>query len=207
MNVNWFDIVLVMNVNWFDIVLILNVNWFDIVLILIVIWSALTGLRAGLARVVVGFIATVLGLLAGFWFYRLLAAKLVPWVKTVTAADILGFLVIFVGALIIGAVISALLSRLFNWVGLSWFNHVLGGIAGLLRGALIIAALSDVLVAFSPSPTPFFIINSQVLPYTVQVSSWLVDLAPRELRDAFTEQMENLKQFWAPPKDRPTQEV
>ena len=182
-------------------------NWFDIVLIIIMLWSALTGFRAGLARVVVGFIATILGLLAGFWFYRLMAAKLIPWVKTVTAADILGFLIIFVGVLILGSLVSSLLSRLFNWIGLSWFNRFLGGIAGLLRGALVIAALVDVLVAFSPSPTPTFLNNSRVLPYTTQISSWLVGLAPRELRDAFTEQMENLKQFWAPPKDGHSQEV
>jgi membrane protein required for colicin V production len=182
-------------------------NWFDIVLILIMLWSVLAGLRAGLARVVVGFIATILGLLAGFWFYRLMAAKLIPWVKTVTAADILGFLIIFVGVLILGSIISGLLSRLFNWIGLSGFNHFLGAIAGLLRGALVIAALVDVLVAFSPSPTPSFLGNSRVLPYTIQISSWVVSLAPRELKDAFTEQMDNLKQFWAPPKDRHSQEV
>jgi membrane protein required for colicin V production len=185
----------------------MSLNWFDIGLILIVLWSALTGFRAGIARVVVGFIAAVCGLIAGFWFYRLAAAKLMPWVKTVTAADILGFLIIFVGVLILGSLVSALLSRLFNWIGLSGFNHFLGGIAGILRGALLIAALADVLIAFSPSPTPSFLVNSRVLPYTVQISSWLVGLAPRELRDAFTEQMENLKQFWAPPKDRHTQEV
>ncbi|MFL6354247.1 MAG: CvpA family protein [Bryobacteraceae bacterium] len=186
---------------------VLSLNWFDIVLILIVIWSALTGFRAGLARVVVGFIAALCGLIAGFWFYRLAAVKLMPWVKTVTAADILGFLIIFVGVLILGSLLSALLSRLFNWIGLSWFNHFLGGIAGVFRGALVIAALADILVAFSPSPTPSFLVNSRVLPYTVQVSSWLVGLAPHELRDAFIQQMENLKEFWAPPKDHHSQEV
>jgi membrane protein required for colicin V production len=182
-------------------------NWFDILLIVIMLWSTLTGLRAGLARVIVGFVAAIFGLLAGFWFYRLMAAKLIPWVKTVTAADILGFLIIFVGVLILGSLVSSLLSRLFNWIGLSWFNRFLGGIAGLLRGALVIAALVDVLVAFSPSPTPTFLNNSRVLPYTTQISSWVVGLAPRELRDAFTEQMDNLKQFWTPPKDGHSQEV
>jgi membrane protein required for colicin V production len=186
---------------------IMSFNWFDIALILIVVWSALTGFRAGLARVVVGLIAAVCGLIAGFWFYGLTAEKLMPWVKTVTAADILGFLIIFVGVLILGSLVSTLLSRLFNWIGLSWFNHFLGGIAGILRGALLIATLADVLIAFSPSPTPSFLVNSRVLPYTVQVSSWLVSVAPRELRDAFTQQMDNLKQFWAPPKDHHTQEV
>jgi membrane protein required for colicin V production len=185
----------------------MTLNWFDIALIVIMLWSALSGLRSGLARVVVGFIATVLGLICGFWFYRMLAAKLMPWVKVTTVASILGFLLIFVAVLILGSLLSALLSRVFNWIGLSWFNRFLGGIAGVLRGALVIAALVDVLIAFSPSPTPAFLNNSRVLPYTLQISSWVVGLAPRELKDAFTEQMENLKQLWAPPGNHHTQEV
>jgi membrane protein required for colicin V production len=180
-------------------------NWFDLILVLIILWSAITGLRAGLARVVVGFVAAITGLLAGFWCYRLVADKLMPWVRTPTAANILGFLIIFIGVLILGSLISAMLSRLFRWIGLSWFNHFLGGIAGFFRGALVIAALAAVMVAFSPSPTPAFLHQSRVLPYAGEVAGWLVDLAPRELRDTFSQQMENLKQLWAKPKDPHTQ--
>ena len=118
----------------------MSLNWFDVVLILTMLWSSLAGLRAGFARVVVGFIAAMCGLVAGFWFYRLMAARLMPWVKTVAVADILAFLIIFFAVLILGSVVSTVLSRLFNWIGLSWFNRFLGGIAGVFRGALVIAA-------------------------------------------------------------------
>ncbi len=107
----------------------------------------------------------------------------------------------------LGWLISAVLSRLFKWFGLSWFNHMLGGLAGFLRGALVIATLVDVAVAFSPSPTPEFLTNSRVLPYATEVSWWLVDLAPRELKDTFTEQMQNLKQFWSTPSNPHAQHV
>ncbi len=180
-------------------------NWFDISLVLIILWSAITGLRSGLARVVIGFVATVVGLMAGFWCYRMLAAELMPWVKTTTVANILAFLLIFIGAMILGAVISSVLSRFFRWIGLSWFNHLLGGVAGFFRGALMIAALVDILVAFSPSPTPAFLERSRVLPYASEVASWLVDMAPRPLKDAFDEQMENLKRLWAQPRDQHSQ--
>ncbi len=171
-------------------------NWFDIVLVLILLWSAVAGLRAGFARVVIGLFATLVGLIAGFWFYRIIAAKLMPWLKTPVFADVLGFLTIFIGVVILGSLVATLLSRLFRWFGLSWFNHLLGGFAGFLRGAIIIAAMVDVVVAYSPSPTPEFLESSRLMPYVGEVSSWLVDLAPRELKDAFTEQMQNLKQLW-----------
>ena len=182
-------------------------NWFDVVLAIILLWSAATGLRAGFARVVVGLIATVVGLIAGFWFYRIVAAKLMPWLKTPVVADVLGFLIIFIGVVLVGSLIAALFSRLFRWFGLSWFNHVLGGVAGFLRGALIVAAMVDVLIAYSPSPTPNFLESSRVLPYVSELSSWLVDLAPRELKDAFTEQMENLRQLWRHTHPHVSQEV
>ncbi len=174
-------------------------TWFDVCLALVVLWSTAMGLRAGLARVVVGTVAAIAGVIAGFWCYRLVGAHLLPWVHSPTLADVLGFLLIFCGALILGSLMAAIFSKLFRWVGLSWFDHLLGGVAGLLRGALVTAALLDFVVAFAPSPVPEAIQNSRVLPYISRLSSVLVNLAPRELRDAFSQQMLNLRQMWKEP--------
>lgn len=179
----------------------LGFNWFDVLLVLIILWSAMMGLRAGLARVVVGFVATVVGLLAGFWCYRMVAVELAPWIGSSPLTNILGFVIIFAGALILGLLVSSVLARIFKWFGLSWFDHFLGGIAGFVRGAVVVAAVVDMAVALSPSPAPRILEHSQVLPYASEVATWLVNMAPRELRDAFTEQMENLKQLWAQPPD------
>jgi membrane protein required for colicin V production len=182
-----------------------KVTWVDVALILIILWSVAVGVRAGLARVVVGFCATIAGFLAGFWFYRLIAAKLAPWISDATLANFLGFIILFVGVLILGSFVANILSKLFDWVGLSWFNRALGGAAGFVRGVLIIAALVDVLVAFAPSPTPEVLQHSIVVPYISNVAGWLVDLAPRALRDAFDEDMEDLRRYWANPSGKGTQ--
>ncbi|HEX4807515.1 MAG TPA: CvpA family protein [Bryobacteraceae bacterium] len=177
----------------------IHINWFDIFLMLVIFASFVSGLRSGFARVVVGLVSTFFGLLAGFWFYRMLAPKLLPWVKTPTAANMLAFLLIFIGVLIVGSLIAAILSKLFSWIGLSWFNHLMGGAVGVLRGALTAAALVAVVIAFSPSPAPSFLNDSRVAPYATHVAGWLADLAPRELKDAFNQQIDNLKQLWTPP--------
>jgi membrane protein required for colicin V production len=177
------------------------VNWFDLVLVLMLLSSAITGLRAGLARVVVGLAATVVGLLAGFWCYGLVAAKIAPWVGTPTLANLLGFACIFLAVLLIGSLVASLLSQIFRWIGLSWFNHLLGGVAGLLRGVLVITAIVGAIVAFTPSPPPQFLNESRILPYTSRLATALIDLAPRDLKDAFDEQMKSIRQFWSP-KDR-----
>jgi len=185
----------------------MNLNWFDIILLLILFASAISGLRSGLARVVVGLLSTIAGFVTAFWCYRMVAAPLIPVVQSEAAANVIGFCIIFFGVLIVGAAVAALLSRLFQWIGLSWFNHLLGGVAGFIRGALVVAVLVDIAVAFSPSPTPRFISDSQVLPYTSELSAWLVEVAPRELKDMFIEQMENLKRFRSHPKPEKPQEA
>jgi membrane protein required for colicin V production len=174
-------------------------NWFDLVLLLVLIGSVAAGLKAGFTRVVIHLFATVVGLLAGFWCYRLVGEKLLPSLNNnVRVANLLGFLIIFVGVMLIGSLISALLSRIFRWFGLSWFNHLLGGFAGVLRGAIIITVLVDMLVAFTPPPPPAYLDNSRILPYTNEFAGWLIDMAPRELKDAFDRQMNHIRELWTP---------
>ncbi|HMF79008.1 MAG TPA: CvpA family protein [Bryobacteraceae bacterium] len=169
-------------------------NWFDILIVVVVVASIATGVRAGFARVVIGLAATVVGFMAGFWSYRLVAAKLQPWITSKTTAEVVGFFLIFLGVVIIGSLLAALLSRLLKWVGLSWFNHLLGGAAGFFRGALMVAVLANVVVAFAPSPTPAYLQTSRILPYANQVAAVLVELAPQQLKASFLQQMENMRQ-------------
>ncbi len=177
----------------------MSFNWFDVVLGLIILISTAAGLKSGFARVVVGLIATLAGLLLGFWCYRIVAAKLLPFLSTSALADIFGFLIIFFGIVLAGSLIATLLSKMFRWIGLSWFNHCLGGLAGFVRGILVVASLAAVLVAFVPSPVPSYLADSQVMPYATNMAATLAEMAPRELKDSFRQQWANLKQFWAKP--------
>jgi len=174
-----------------------SLNWLDVVLAIIIVVSAFAGLRAGFTRVVIGLLATIVGLLAGFWCYRMVGEQLHPLIKTPTLANAVGFFLIFFGVALVGSLIAALLGKLLRWVGLSWFNYLLGGVAGFARGALFVAVLANVLVAFAPSPVPDYLRNSRVLPYANGVASVLAEFAPRQLKDSFSQQMDNLKQIWA----------
>lgn len=183
-------------------------NWFDIVLLLLIVVSAIAGLRTGFARVIIGLVATVAGIIAGFWCYRLVAGQLLTWTRLDERwANIFGFLIVFVGVLIVGALLATLLAKLFRWMGLSWFDHLLGGVAGFVRGVLIIAVLADIVVAFAPSPIPGFLQSSRVLPYASELGIALAQLAPRELKDSFNQQLDNLKQLWAVPSTRHVRDV
>lgn len=173
----------------------MTLNWFDISLLLLLLFSVISGLREGFARVAVGLVSTIAALLLALWCYRIPAAWFRPYVATDTIADVIGFLLIFIAVCVVGGLLAAAMARLFKWIGLSWFDHLLGGAVGFVRGALVVAALVAALVAFTPTPTPAFLNESKVLPYAQQIAYMVVAAAPRDVKDAFEKQLDNLKHY------------
>jgi membrane protein required for colicin V production len=172
------------------------VNLLDMLLVIIVGASVATGLMAGFARVGIGFIATVAGLVCGFWFYGIPAAWLHQHLKSAAASNLIGFFVVFFGFVFAGALFGKLLSKLFRWTGLSWLDRLLGGGFGLVRGSLIAVAFVSVLLAFTPRPLPGWMVDSTVLPYAIDASDLCAALAPRALKEAFRESMRDVRKAW-----------
>jgi membrane protein required for colicin V production len=173
------------------------VNWVDILLILVIGFSLASGFASGFARVGIGFIATVLGIFCGFWFYGVAAAYVLDYVSSRAIANLVGFFVIFLSIVVIGAIVGRLVAKFFKWVGLSWFDRLLGAAFGLLRGVVIAIALVTVLVAFAPSPPPRSITDSKMLPFVIDASNILSDITPREVRDAFQDTKDKVKRIWS----------
>jgi len=172
------------------------VNWVDLLLLLVVLSSVVTGFAAGFARVGVGFIAALVGIFAGFWSYGIVGAYFLDYVSSKAIANLLGFFLIFVVVLVAGAILGSILAKFLKWIGLSWFDRLLGGVFGLVRGAIIAAALVTVLLAFAPSPPPRSVVNSKLMPYVIDVSGVLAALTPHEIKDAFYEARDRVKKAW-----------
>jgi len=174
----------------------MSFNWFDISLLILVLVSIVSGFSAGFARVTIGLVSAIVGLWLAFWSYRIPANWLKSFIPNATADNVIGFLVIFAVVVAIGGLVAVVLAKLFNWIGLSWFDHLLGGAVGFLRGCLVVAALVAAIIAFAPSPTPAFLNESKALPYATSLVSAIAEMAPRELKDAFEQQMENIRHAW-----------
>src|ERR1700689_2420732 len=125
-------------------------NLLDLLLVIVIGISVATGFMAGFARVGVGFIATISGLLFGFWYYNVPAEWLRDhWTMSANLSNMLGFFVVFLMFLSAGAMIRKLLSKLFKWTGLGWLDRLLGGVFGLLRGGLLAVICVAVIMAFT----------------------------------------------------------
>jgi membrane protein required for colicin V production len=177
-------------------------NWIDLLLLIVIGLSVLTGLAAGFARVGVGFIAMIVGLFCGFWFYGIVAAYVLDYVSSRAIASLIGFFVIFFGVLILGAILGRILAKFFKWVGLSWLDRLLGGAFGLVRGFVIAAGIVTVLLAFSPSPPPRSVVDSKLMPYVINVSELFAALTPHEIKDAFYATKDKVKAAWSQHTER-----
>jgi membrane protein required for colicin V production len=169
---------------------------FDLLLIVIVGSSVIAGFAAGFARVGIGFLAAILGTLFGFWFYGIPAAWIRSFISSKGISDVLGFLVVFFGFLLAGGILGRIVSKFFKWTGLSWLDRLLGAAFGFIRGSLIAAAFVAVILAFTPKPTPNWMLDSKTLPYAVGASNMLASLAPRSIRQAFDEQLDDIRKGW-----------
>ena len=168
----------------------------DLLVIIVIGSSVVAGLRAGFARVSIGFLAAILGVVFGFWFYGVPAGWVHRYLHSVALSNFIGFLLVFWAILAMGALFAKVTAKLFKWTGLSWLDRLLGGVFGLVRGAFIAVVMIAVLLAFTPKPMPDWMVNSQVLPYAIEASNAIASLAPNAIKNAFRKSMLELHRLW-----------
>jgi membrane protein required for colicin V production len=172
------------------------VSLLDFLVVIVIGSSAVAGLAAGFARVGIGFLAAILGVVFGFWFYGIPAGWVHRYLHSEAASNLIGFLLVFWAILAIGALFAKVTSKLFKWTGLSWLDRLLGGAFGVVRGALIAVVMIAVLLAFTPKPMPNWMVKSEVLPYAMEASNVIASLAPNAIKNAFRESMLELRRVW-----------
>ena len=169
---------------------------FDFLVLVIVGASVVTGFVAGFARVGIGFLGTVAGVLFGFWFYGLPAEWVHRFIKSTAVSNLIGFFLVFSFFLCVAALMGKLLSKLFKWTGLSWLDKLMGGAFGLARGLLIATAFIAVVLAFTPKPIPNWMVDSKVLPYAMGATNMMAALAPAGIKNAFRDTMREIRETW-----------
>jgi membrane protein required for colicin V production len=157
-----------------------------------------TGFRKGFTREVIGLVSVVVALLLGVWFYGTAASFLLRYVSSPPAADFAGFLLVFCGVTLLGTLVSAIVRKFLKVTGLSFFDKILGGGFGFVRGSLIGVALVMGIMAFSRSDTPpASVVGSRLAPYAIGAASLVAAVAPHELKQGFRTTYEQVETAWA----------
>jgi len=164
-------------------------DWIIVVVLLISVAQAAS---EGFFQVAFGIAGLVVGYMLAAWQYHRLADYFAPNLKAPWLGDVLGFLIIFVGVMLIAGIAGRIARWAMKEVGLSFFDRFLGGVLGLIRGSLMIAVVLLGMAAFTP--TSKWLDGSELAPYLLVVGRAAIWVAPSELRGRFYQGLDLLRQ-------------
>jgi membrane protein required for colicin V production len=171
------------------------VNFFDIVVIIILGFSAVRGVFRGLIKE----LSSIIGVLGGFYFaysyYMVLAKPLSRWISNQGYLNILSFLIIFCGILIIISILGVVIKYVLNIAFLGWVDRICGGGFGITKGILITSVLLITLTAFLPKNVPV-IKDSMLAPHVTLISEKMAKVVSRDMKKEFSAKITELKKVW-----------
>ncbi|MFB3813672.1 MAG: CvpA family protein [Terriglobales bacterium] len=164
----------------------------DWVIVAAIVLSVVAAAAQGFVYEVFSLAGVVVGYLAAAWQFHRVAAWYAPYVKTTWAANAAGFLTIFLVVVVLAGIIGRIARAGANAAGLRWFDRVLGGAFGLVRGFLVVTIVLVALAAWTPNAQ--WLSRSRLAPYMMIVGRAAVWLAPREVRLQFREGWRHIRE-------------
>jgi membrane protein required for colicin V production len=158
-------------------------NWLDWIFAAIVTVSVIAAIMRGFVRELISLASLVIGLAVAAAAYPRAALWFEDLTKSHEIALGLGFLVLFLGILLLGSLVSLLARKLIKTAGIEWFDRFLGAVFGLVVGVLVDCILLFALVAFAIKPG--VVQQSSLAPY-VTTGARIISLAmPADLKAQF----------------------
>jgi len=151
----------------------------------IVLISTALALTKGLVREIISTLALVGGFVLAAMYYPIVARGLVEFSRTESIADLIGFMVIFFGCLLVGALSALLTKRFIKATSLQWIDRLLGGALGFVRGWAVASILVLALVAFPVREN--LLARSVLAPYMLASARTAVILVPQGLKEKFNQ--------------------
>ncbi len=166
-------------------------SWADVLIVAVILLSAILAAAQGFFFEIFSLAGVVVGYLCAAWGYRQVAPWFAPYVNSPWVANMAAFLVIFLVIVILAGVIGRLVRWAVKEAGLRWFDRVLGGAFGLVRGILVVMVFALALASFAPQSR--LLANSRMAPYLLVVARAAVWVAPSEVRMQFRTGLDALK--------------
>ena len=170
-------------------------NPFDVFIIIIIGYSIIRGLFRGLVKEVSSIIGVLGGFYAAYSYYPMVAKLLSGIIDEQSYLNILSFLIIFCGILIIISILGVVIKYLLNVAFLGWVDRICGLGFGLIKGVLIVSVIFIILTTFLSKGAP--IIKKSILaPHVIWISEKMVGLVSDDMKKDFFTKLDEFKKAW-----------
>lgn len=154
-----------------------NLIWIDYAIIALICISSIIGLMRGFIKEAFSLILWVSALWVGLNFSRELSVFLEAHITYPSARIAAAFAILFFLTLILGGIVSYLLSALIEKTGLTGSDRFVGMFFGIARG-MVVVALVIMLAGLTPLPEDPWWKESVLIPPFQSLAVWLRELLP-----------------------------
>jgi len=172
----------------------MSANLLDGIVVVILAVSIVLSIMKGFVRELLGLGSLVVGFLLGAWFYRPAAGLFKGVVKTENIALFLGFSVVFLGTLVVGVLAIWVAQKLIKFAKIQWFDRLLGGAFGFIRGWVLGSIFFLALTSFDLQSDR--VKGSQLAPYFLQGARVIAVVAPYDLKARFLVGYGAVEKWW-----------
>src|SRR5580700_4788629 len=166
-------------------------NLFDCFLIAVLAYSTIIAFLRGIILEIFSLVGLIAGILLASWNYKHLAILLGHLITTPAIAEIVAFLLIIIGPMVLCTLLGKALNRTAHAIGLGFFDRLLGAVFGFARGCLFSIAILMAVAAFRPHST--WAENSRLSPYFLAGAHAVSFVVPHDLQQQILNGVELIK--------------
>ncbi len=170
-------------------------NFFDIAIIIIISFCLIRGVFRG----ILGELANIVGVFAGFYgaynYYSEFAPLLEKYIANQALVNVIVFFLLFSVIFAFILLIAIGLEKALKVAFLGWIDKTFGAVFGALKGLLISAVIYIVLTNVVPQNNAL-IAQSTLSPYIARVSSVLTLFISKNMNQGVMEKIENVGKSW-----------
>lgn len=170
-------------------------NYLDIIIVIILSYCVIRGVFRGLIKELSSIIGVFGGFYAAYTYYKVVAKPLSEWISNPGYLNILSFMVIFCVVFLVISILGVIINYLLKLAFLGWFDRFCGALFGTLKSLLIVSVILIALTSFLPKGAPL-IKDSLLSPHVTLISEKMIKVVPKDMKDAFTNKITELKKEW-----------
>lgn len=166
----------------------------DYFVVIIVVASVALGATTGIVKGIFSVLSALAGLIIAAQLYPYTARLFSGFVSTARAANLLGFIAVFLIVLVGGSLLARSLRGRLKRSRLGWLDHLLGAGFGLARGWLVCSAVYLALTAF---PIKIEAVERATFaPALLEGTRVIAYLTSRDLRERFFDGYGMIQGMW-----------
>lgn len=156
----------------------------DYIILGVIGLSIVTGLFRGFLKECIALTVWVVALWAAYSYAGLVATWLTAYIDDASVRTAVGFVIILLVILLLGAIVNGLLSFILHRTGLSGTDRLLGMLFGFVRGVFIVALVIVVLNMTSLAKKEDYAHHSLLYRQFDPLVDWLASMMPSFIKQA-----------------------